>query len=70
VDWVENESLRLFCPEPADELVWGEAFQGLQSTSEIVGCDEIGEMLFQLLEEWRSGNETDPTEWTAPAVSS
>jgi hypothetical protein len=46
--WIEFESFRLFCPELADVLVWREALQGLQSTGEIVGADEIGEMGFEL----------------------
>ena len=33
----------------ADELVWGEAFEGLQSSPEVVGSDEVGEVLTQLL---------------------
>ena len=33
----------------ADELVGREAFEGLQSSPEIVGADEVGEVLAQLV---------------------
>lgn len=46
---IENESVRLFCPAFADELVRREAFERLQPASEIVGGDEIGEMRPQLV---------------------
>ena len=41
---VESESLWLFCPEFADVLIRREAFECLEPSGEIIGCDEIGEM--------------------------
>ena len=48
MDWIESESFWLGCPDFADELVWREAFEGLESSAEIVGADEVGEMGFEL----------------------
>ena len=41
--------MRFDCPLFADELVGREAFEGLQSSPEIVGADEVGEVLAQLV---------------------
>jgi hypothetical protein len=49
VERVEGESLRLGCPCFADELVWSEALEGLQASSEVVCGDEVGEMTSELL---------------------
>ena len=49
VDWIEFESLWFDCPSFADELVGCESFEGLQSPSEIVGADEVGEMPAELI---------------------
>ena len=49
MDWIESESFGLGCPEFADELVRGEAFEGLETASEVVGIDEVGEVRFELL---------------------
>ena len=49
VDWIEFESSGFDCPSFADELVGCEAFEGLQSPSEIVGADEVGEMPAELI---------------------
>ena len=46
---VQSESFRLGCPSFADELVGGEAIEGLQPPSEIVGGEEIGEMPNELV---------------------
>jgi hypothetical protein len=48
MDRVEAEALRLLLPDFADELVGREAFEGLQSSTEIVGADEVGEVISQL----------------------
>jgi hypothetical protein len=45
----ECESPWLFCPEFADVLIRREAFECLEPSGEIVGCDEIGEMGSQLI---------------------
>src|SRR3984957_16085937 len=49
VDWIEFESSGFDCPSFADELVGCEAFEDLQSPSEIVGADEVGEMPAELI---------------------
>lgn len=41
---IEGESLGLFCPGLADELVRREAFEGLEAPGEVVSADEISEM--------------------------
>ena len=33
----------------ADDFVWCEALQGLQTSTEVVGCDEVGEVLPELV---------------------
>src|SRR5208283_2046563 len=40
----ECESVRLFCPEPTDELIRREAFERLQPARKIVSGDEVPEM--------------------------
>lgn len=42
-------SLRLLCPCLADELVGRKAFQGLEPAGEVVGDDEVGEVLLKLV---------------------
>jgi hypothetical protein len=49
VDWVQIESFRLICPAFADELVWGQPFEGLKTAGEVVGIDEVCEVLPQLI---------------------
>ena len=49
VDWIEFKSLWFDCPSFADELVGCESFEGLQSPSEIVRADEVGEMPAELI---------------------
>ena len=41
---IEPELFGLDCPSFADELVRGEALEGLQSAAEVVCSDEVGEM--------------------------
>ena len=41
--------MRLICPALADELVWGQALEGLETAGEVVGIDEVSEMLAQLV---------------------
>lgn len=43
--WIEFEALRFFCPDGADVFVGCESFEGLESSGEVVGMDEVGEML-------------------------
>ncbi len=49
VERIEYESLRLFRPEVADELVRREAFERLQTPRKIVRRDEVCEMGPQLV---------------------
>src|ERR1700722_4784494 len=46
--WIEVEAFWLFCPDFADELVWREALEGLQSSAEVIGCDEVAQMAAQV----------------------
>jgi hypothetical protein len=41
--------LRLYCPSFADELVGREAVEGLESSGEVVGGDEVVEMPDELV---------------------
>lgn len=45
---IQDEPFRLLCPCFADELVGGEALEGLQSPGKVVGVDELAEVLLQL----------------------
>ncbi|ESX78452.1 hypothetical protein X757_08230 [Mesorhizobium sp. LSHC414A00] len=36
---IEGGTLRLFVPRLADELVWREAFEGLESAAKVAGRD-------------------------------
>ena len=46
--WIESEALGLFGPGLTDVFVGGEAEEGLETTGEVVGDDEVGEMASQL----------------------
>ena len=49
MDRIQGESFRFDCPLFAAELVRREAFEGLQSSPEVVGADEVAEVLVQLV---------------------
>jgi hypothetical protein len=49
VGWIEPESFGLFCPAFADVFVRCEAFEGLEATTEVVGGDEVSEVLAKLI---------------------
>lgn len=49
MDWIEDESVWLFCPDFADVFMRGETVEGLQAASEIISGDEVGEVGSQLL---------------------
>lgn len=49
MDWVEIESCRLICPAFADELIGREALKCLEAPGEVVGVDEVGEVLPKLV---------------------
>jgi hypothetical protein len=46
--WIQVESFRVRSPAFADELVWREAFEALETASEIVSVDEVAKMGAQL----------------------
>lgn len=46
---VEPDPLWLDCPLFADELDRRKAFECLEAATEIVGCDEIGEVTLELI---------------------
>ena len=46
--WIEFEVLGLFCPEGADVFVGCKAFECLESAGEVVGVDEVGEVLSEV----------------------
>ena len=49
MDRVQGEPFWFDCPLFADELVGRESFEGLQSSPEVAGADEVGEVLAQLV---------------------
>jgi hypothetical protein len=49
VDRIEDESIRLGCPDFADVLVWREATEGLEPSRKVVGGEEVCEVRPQLL---------------------
>ena len=50
VERVKRESFWFDCPGFADGFVWCEALEGLQSSAEVIGVDEVGEMPAELVE--------------------
>jgi len=48
VDGVECKSVRLLGPEFTDGFVRCEAPKGLESSGEVIGCDEVGQVCFEL----------------------
>jgi hypothetical protein len=48
VDWVECKTVWVVGPEFADGFVGCEAAKGLESASEVVGCDEVRQVRFEL----------------------
>jgi len=53
MEWIEGEALWLGSACLADELVGCEAFEGFQPASKVVGGDEVGEVLSELVPEDR-----------------
>lgn len=47
--WIEFESLGFFCPEGADVFEGSKSSEGFESSSEVVGVDEVGEVLTEVL---------------------
>jgi hypothetical protein len=48
VDWVESKSVWVVGPEFADGFVRCEPAKSLESPSEVVGCDEVRQVRFEL----------------------
>ena len=47
--WIKFESMGFFCPEGADVFVGCKSSEGLESSGEVVGVDEVGEVLTEVL---------------------
>ena len=47
--WIKFESMGFFCPEGADVFVGCKSSEGLEPSSEVVGVDEVGEVLTEVL---------------------
>ena len=48
MDWVQSKYVRGSSPEFADSFVGSEALKGFESSGEVVGCDEVGQVRFGL----------------------
>src|SRR5580698_9526818 len=59
MEWIEGETVRLCCPGLADELVGGEAFEGLEP-GEVVGRDEVSQVAAELVVGPRSHGGQEP----------
>ena len=49
MDWINPEAFGLGCPLLANELIRRQALERLESSPEVVGSDEVSQMLLQLL---------------------
>ena len=49
MDWVESKPVWCLCPEFAEVLIGRKAFECLESAGEVVGCDEVVQVRFELL---------------------
>ena len=49
MDWIESEPFWVTGPYAADVFVWRETLEGLETTGEVVGRDEVVEMTAQLV---------------------
>jgi hypothetical protein len=47
--WVERKCVWGLSPEFAEVFVWGEPFEGLEPSGEVVGPEEVGPVRFELL---------------------
>ncbi len=47
--WVECKFVRLLSPDFADVFIGCEASKGLESSGEVVRCDEVGQVCFELM---------------------
>ncbi len=49
VERIKGEAFGLVCPGAANGFVGGEALQGFEAAGEVVGIDEVAEMLPELI---------------------
>ena len=49
MDWVESKFIWGLRPELAEVFVRREAFEGLESSGEVVGSEEVGQVHFELV---------------------
>ena len=49
MDWVESKSIWCFGPEFAQIFVGREALEGLESSGEVVGFEEVVQVRFELV---------------------
>ncbi len=49
MDWVESKSIWCLRPEFAEVFVGRESFEGLESSGEVVGSEEVGQVRFELV---------------------
>ncbi len=49
MNWVESKSVQSLCPEFAEIFVGREAFEGPEFSGEVVGCDKVVQVRFELL---------------------
>jgi hypothetical protein len=63
MDWIEDESIRFSCPAFADVFVGREALKGLEPAGEVVGGDEVGEVLAELVLNSYSRGIASPHYW-------
>ena len=47
--WVESKSIWGLRPEFAEVFVGGKALERLESSGEVVGCEEVGQVRFELI---------------------
>ena len=45
MDWINPEAYGLGCPLLANEFIRGQALERLESSAEVVGIDEVRQML-------------------------
>jgi hypothetical protein len=48
MDWVESKSIRGLRPQFAEIFVVREPFEGLESSCEVIGFDEVGQVRIEL----------------------
>jgi hypothetical protein len=49
MDWVKSKFVRVLSPELEEEFVGHKAFERLESSCEVVGSEEVGQVRFELV---------------------